>query len=77
MLNTYLVDVSSMPSNDVETLYNHLSGFAFIVEEKLNPQTLKTECFRVFLEEHDSIENLLKGFDVKYTDITGSDLMKF
>lgn len=77
MLNTYLVDVSSMPPNDADTLYDHLSGFAFIVDIKLNPQTLKAQYYRVFLEENYSIGELLNGFNVKYTDITGSDLMKF
>ncbi len=76
MLNVYRLDVSSIPPDKVDELYQRLVGFAFMVDEKRDPQTRKILYFRVFLENNSEIEALINGFDgVKCTDITGTDLL--
>ena len=75
MLNVYLLDVSSMPTDDFEKLYEHVSGVAFIADIKPEPKTLKAQYLRVFLEQNVRIDELLSGFrGVKYTDVTGTNL---
>ena len=47
-----------------------------LTDEKRNPQTHKIVSIRAFFGENEDFENLLEGFNgVKYTDITGTNLL--
>lgn len=69
-------DVTSMPPHKIEDFYNHINGFAFLTDVKLDPKTHKMIYIRAFFNENYNIEQLIAGFSgVKYTDITGTDLL--
>lgn len=77
MLRVYKIDVSSMPQNEFKELYSHVEGYAFLVDTKSDPHTRKPLYIRFFLEENVLIEPLIKKFSgIKYTEITGTDLLK-
>lgn len=69
-------DVTAMPPNEIEPFYNCINGFAFLTETEQNPETRKIISIRAFFSENDDFEKLLAGFSgVKYTDITGTNLL--
>ena len=69
-------DVTAMPPNEVDSFYNHINGYAFLTEKRQNHETGKIISIRAFFGENDDFEKLLVGFSgVKYTDITGTDLL--
>lgn len=69
-------DVTAMPPNKVDSFYNHINGYAFLTETEQNQETGKINSIRAFFGENEDFESLLAGFSgVKYTDITGTDLI--
>lgn len=69
-------DVTSMPPNEIEPFYNLVNNSASITETKHDPQTNKMVSIRAFFSENDDFKNLFVGFSgVKYTDVTGTNLL--
>ncbi len=69
-------DVTSMPPQEIESFYDHITGFADVTDIKRDPETYKMVYIRAFFSEKTNIEQLISGFNsVKYTDITGTNLL--
>ena len=69
-------DVTSMPPQEIDSFYDHIDGYAFLTDIILDPKTHKMIYIRAFFNENCNVEQLIAGFNgVKYTDITGTNLL--
>lgn len=70
-----LFDVSALTPEGIEKFQKRVDMGASISDVKLDQKTLRTSHIIAYMDTDIDIELLINGFNVKYTDISGTNLL--
>lgn len=68
-------DVRNLSPNEIEKFKEHIDMFTFLSDVMIDSELNRISYIRAFFDVDINIEHLVKGFNVKYNDITGTDLI--